>query len=61
MSLRAGKVREANAERLQTLAARWHDRAWAPHVNGTERRIGWAEHLKRVADDQATREAEQKA
>jgi hypothetical protein len=61
MSLRAAKVREANAERLQALAARWHDRAWAPHVNGTERRNGWAEHLKRVADDHETREAEQKA
>jgi hypothetical protein len=61
MSFRAAKAREANAERLQSLAARWHDRAWAPQVNGAEHRNGWAEHLKRVADDHATRETEQEA
>ena len=61
MSFRPVKAREANAERLQSLVSRWHDRAWAPHVKGTEHRIGWAEHLKRVADDHAIREAEQEA
>jgi hypothetical protein len=61
MSFKLAKVREANAERFQSLVTRWHDRAWAPHVSGTEHRIGWAEHLKRVAEDHATREAEQNA
>jgi hypothetical protein len=61
MSLRAAKTRETNAERLQSLAARWHDRAWAPHVNGAERRFGWAEHLKQVAEEHATQKAKQEA
>jgi len=61
MSFRLAKMREANAERLQTLATRWHDRAWAAHAEGTENRNGWAEHLKRVAEDLATGKAEQEA
>jgi hypothetical protein len=61
MSFRAGKAREANGERFQSLVTRWHDLAWAQHTGAPERRIGWAEHLKRVADDLATREAEQEA
>ncbi len=61
MSFRLGKAREANAERLQTLVTRWHDQAWAPYVDGTEQRNGWAEHLKRIAEDLATSKAEQQA
>ncbi len=60
MLTRVAKGRESNAERLQSLVTRWHDLAWAQPVHATEQRIGWAEHLKRVADDHA-REAEQKA
>jgi hypothetical protein len=61
MSFRLAKAREANAERLQTLATRWRDRAWGPHVDQAEHRNGWAEHLKRVAEDIATGKAEQEA
>ena len=61
MSFRVAKAREANAERLQSLATRWRDRAWAPHLDGTEQRNGWAEHLKRVAEDIATGKTEQEA
>jgi hypothetical protein len=61
MSFRAAKAREANADRLQSLVNRWHDLAWSQPVNAASDRIGWAEHLKRVAAEGAVKEAEQGA
>jgi hypothetical protein len=61
MFIGRAKAQIANAERLKDLVARWQDLAGAHQARKPKDRIGWAEHLKRVAEEHEKQEAEQEA
>jgi len=52
------KVQSAGAERLRGLVARWRNLAEFHERDGRRNRTGWAEHLRRVADEHKKQEKE---
>jgi hypothetical protein len=48
-----------DSARLSELVHRWRDLAHTGHPREVKNRIGWAEHIKRVAAEHEDREQEQ--
>jgi len=58
MTTEAVRAQSAGAERLRGLVARWQNLAEFRDRDGRANRTGWAEHLRRVADENEKQEEE---
>jgi hypothetical protein len=58
MTTETVEVQSVGAERLRGLVARWRSLAEFPEPHRQGHRSGWAEHLRRVADEHERSEME---
>lgn len=54
------KTPNARAEKLEKLVARWWELAEVGYARGGKDRVGWAEHLERLAAEPEKRDGESK-